>query len=191
MSEPPTPTLEKERDDWITGTIEAKRNMMVVHLPQLEVSDLDERQNGFAHGIGMWDLRIASDIVSLRTFCLSIVERCTDVQFSIGGPIHTRITLPDPTPDVTIFYARLLIKQTHTIRSYRDDPDVEPVTSTRSFPTIEHGMRPPQGVKFPGKSEPAIWRGTAAGGHHTGELKLEGNARMPKDDRGRPTTLPG
>lgn len=62
--EPPTPTMEKDRDDWISGTIEAKRNIMVVHLPQQEVSDLDERQNGYAHGIGMWNLRIASDVVS-------------------------------------------------------------------------------------------------------------------------------
>lgn len=59
-----TPTTEKAQDDWIVGTYEAKRNMMVVHLPQQEVSDLDERQSGYAHGIGMWNLRIASDIVS-------------------------------------------------------------------------------------------------------------------------------
>ena len=99
--------------------------------------------------------------------------------------------MPDPLPNVTIFYARLLTKQTHKVRSSRDDPSAEAVTSSRSFPTIEHGTRPAQGVKYPGKSALALWRGTAAGGKDDGELKLEGNARMPKDDRGRPTTLPG
>ena len=187
----PTPTSEKPQDDWIMGTFEAKRNMMVVHLPQQEVSDLDERQTGYAHGIGMWNLRIASDIVSGAHIRRSFLPDGLTLQFSIGGPIHTRITLPDPMPNVTIFYARLLTKQSHTVRSSRDDPTAEPITSSRSFPTIEHGVRPAQGVKFPGKSAVALWRGPEAGGKDTGDLKLEGHARMPKDDRGRPTTLPG
>ena len=58
-----TPTQEKDKDDWIIGTSEVKRNLMVVHLPQQEASDLDERQTGYAHGVGMWNLRIASDVV--------------------------------------------------------------------------------------------------------------------------------
>lgn len=36
-----------------------------------------------------------------------------------------------------------------------------------------------------------MWRGAEAGGGDTGELVVEGNAVMPKDDRARPTTLPG
>lgn len=36
-----------------------------------------------------------------------------------------------------------------------------------------------------------MYRGTEAGGEDVGEFMIEGHAVMPKDDRARPTTLPG
>lgn len=55
-----------KEDDWISGTHEVKRNVMVLHNPHPggACSDLDERQSGFAPGLGVWDLKIFSDVVS-------------------------------------------------------------------------------------------------------------------------------
>jgi hypothetical protein len=94
---------------------------------------------------------------------------------------------------VTIFNWRLLLAQTHTVQSPRDDPEaVELISSTRHFPIIERGKGQPKAVRNPGLDHPAIWRGVEAGGTDTDlSFKIEGNGVMPKDDRGRPSTLPG
>lgn len=79
------------------------------------------------------------------------------------------------------------------MRSPRDDAVSVPEASkfSRSFVIYEQGTRPPTSVKAPGKGVPALWRGVDAGGKDTEEMRLEGNAWMPKDDRARPSTLPG
>jgi hypothetical protein len=53
-------------EDWIRGTYAAKRNLMVLHNPNQNGghSDLDERQSGFVPGIGVYDLKLFSDVVS-------------------------------------------------------------------------------------------------------------------------------
>ncbi|GFZ44359.1 hypothetical protein JCM24511_02081 [Saitozyma sp. JCM 24511] len=164
-------------DSWIRGSYETKRTLMVMHNPNPHgaPSDLDERQSGFAPGFGVYDLKIFSDV------------------FTIGGFIHARLTLPDLSPKATIFNWRLLLAQTHTVQSPRDDEEaVEPISSTRLFPIIERGKRPPTNVGNPGLEHRAMWRGVEAGGTDSGSFfKIEGNGVMPKDDRGRPSTLPG
>lgn len=61
------------KNDWIVGTREVTRNIMVLHNPHPNagVSNLDERQSGYAPHLGPWSLRIASDYVSLgeRQIC--------------------------------------------------------------------------------------------------------------------------
>lgn len=191
--------LQKD-DDWIVGTHETVRSIMVLHNPNPAggSNDLDVRQSGFAPGVGVWDLKIFSDVVGFSRpvlyffrFVLDAVRAQLIRQFSIGGPIHARLTLPSLDPKTTIFSWRLLLKQTHQIRSPRDDPDTKPIIESRLFEIIEHGRTPPRDARNPGTEYPAFWRGTEAGGSSEGECKIEGNAFMPKDDRGRPTTLPG
>jgi hypothetical protein len=84
------------------------------------------------------------------------------------------------------------MKQTHTVSSPRDDPaTTKPIETSRFFTAIDRGSKPPKGVVCPGLEYPAMWRGAEAGGEDVGEFVVEGNAVMPKDDRARPTTLPG
>ncbi len=68
---------------------------------------------------------------------------------------------------------------------------MQPLSTSKYFTTIERGKRPPKGVINPGVEYPAMYRGTEAGGEDVGEFMIEGHAVMPKDDRARPTTLPG
>jgi hypothetical protein len=53
-------------DGWIRGTYATKRSIMVMYNPNPHGahSDLDERQSGYAPGVGVYDLKIFSDIVS-------------------------------------------------------------------------------------------------------------------------------
>lgn len=63
---------DKEKDDWIIGDRDIRRNIMVVHHTQADsgVSGLDMRQSGASAGIGEWNVRIASDIVSIDIICI-------------------------------------------------------------------------------------------------------------------------
>jgi hypothetical protein len=97
------------------------------------------------------------------------------------------------SPKAIVFSWRLLFVQTHAIQSPRDDPvTIEPISSTRYFSIIEHGRRPPKGVRHPGSEHQALWRGVEAGGTDKDSFhKIEGNGPLPKYDSGRPSTLPG
>lgn len=56
----------KGDNDWIMGNHEVVRTIMVMHnpCPNGDFSDLDLRQHGLAQGVGVWDLKIFSDVVS-------------------------------------------------------------------------------------------------------------------------------
>ena len=87
---------------------------------------------------------------------------------------------------------RILLSQTHSLVSPRDaGSQAKPITLTRHFTVIEEGQRPPKAHYHPDESIPAIWRGVAAGGKDKGGIKIESKGRMPNDDHGRPSTLPG
>jgi hypothetical protein len=64
-AQPMSPSNPAKADDWISGTKVISRNIMAIHNPSRlgGSSDLDERQSGFAPGIGVWDLKIFSDVV--------------------------------------------------------------------------------------------------------------------------------
>lgn len=69
LGPPLLPSKGIAADDWIVGTHEAVREIMVMHNPNPtgNFSDLDMRQQGVAPGIGVWDLKIFSDVVSNTT----------------------------------------------------------------------------------------------------------------------------
>jgi hypothetical protein len=95
---------------------------------------------------------------------------------------------------------RLLLSQTTSIISPRD-PDDTPnkIENTRNFTVVEAGKRPPPGHHHPDRHYPALWRGTdvpggkdqAAPGRDGGEIIMDTKGRLPTDDVGRPSTLPG
>ena len=55
----------------------------------------------------------------------------------------------------------------------------------------EQGRRPPGEHPFPKRDWPALWRGTDAGGKDAADLDLNVKGRLPSDDSGRPSTVPG
>jgi hypothetical protein len=63
---------------WIRGVYAIKRTLMVTHNPNPHGahSDLHERQSGFAPGLGVYDLKICSDVVSVSHsfFCSFIAS---------------------------------------------------------------------------------------------------------------------
>jgi hypothetical protein len=59
------------------------------------------------------------------------------------------------------------------------------------FTVVEVGKRPPKAQVYPGKEAFALWRGLEAGGNSEGKMMVEGTGRLPNDDDGRPSTLPG
>jgi len=70
---PKAPTYEQSQaaagkkpdEGWIVGTHSAERDVMVIYNPNPQAghSDLDERQSGYAPGIGVYDLKLFSDVV--------------------------------------------------------------------------------------------------------------------------------
>lgn len=81
----------KEGDDWIIGVHETVKAIMVMHNPNPTggFSDLDMRQSGFAPGIGVWDLKIFSDVVSLVILPSSkfiTFERLVSPKFQLLSP---------------------------------------------------------------------------------------------------------
>lgn len=54
-------------DDWLTGSYDTKRTLMLIYNPDPSggVTELDERISGFASGLGMYELRATSPVVSL------------------------------------------------------------------------------------------------------------------------------
>jgi hypothetical protein len=180
-----------QEDDWILGTVVTSRSVQVTHNPNPagRYSDLDQSQNGFAEGLGVWDLKIMTDVVSHLYFGMRLLA---EAQFSIGGPLHARLTLPSPNPALTVWSWRLRLKQTHNLTSPRDDPaEKKSVTQITYFDIAKFGTLPPRGIRYPDGTHPALWRGKHAGGTSEGEFRSEGNAFMPKHHGARPTTLPG
>lgn len=59
---------KNDKSGWIIGRHTAKRNCMVVYNPSPtgEVNELNEQANGYIAGLGVWELRMVSDVVSDR-----------------------------------------------------------------------------------------------------------------------------
>lgn len=171
------PGAQPAETPWIHGTLRAKRNIMLVYNPSLSGStnELDESANGYVQGLGVWELNMSSDV------------------WTICGLLHIKLSLTTLTPTTTVFAIRLSLGQTTTVFSPRTE---EQVTSTRHFPLMENGKRPPVGHNNPDKYYAAIWRGRSAGGKDDvtddgGVFRIDTTARLPDDTVGRPSTLPG
>lgn len=103
---------------------------------------------------------------------------------------------PDPSPDVSIFFIRLLLVQDYKLISPRtpNDPPHQPESP------IEHvlykaGKRPSADIKSPGRNVPALWRaGRVEEGGEEGELggfKSKSLVRLPGHQIIRPSTIKG
>jgi len=104
--------------------------------------------------------------------------------------------VPDPSPDVTIFYIRLLLVQDYELVSPRtpNDPPHRPEKPTEHV-LWKSGKRPNSEVKAPGEHEPALWRnGQACGEGMEGEAggyKSKSLVRLPGHQLMRPSTIEG
>jgi hypothetical protein len=54
-------------DEFVVGILESSRSIQITHNPNPtgNFSDLDQSQQGFADGLGPWELKIMSDVVSV------------------------------------------------------------------------------------------------------------------------------
>lgn len=174
---------EDDISSWLVGTYKTERRVMLIYNPHPHggVSELDVRLNGFAEGVGPWDMRMVSD------------------EFTVAAFLPMCITLPSLPPTATIFSFSLLLAQTTTLVSPRDDPNTAtPLKSTRHFTIIERGTRPPKDCRFPTKDYKALWRGIGVPGSGARDGDLNGGVwgvhdkgRLPLDEVARPSTLPG
>jgi hypothetical protein len=69
-----TPTYEASEYEWIKGIYDVSRVIMVIYNPVSTggVSTLDERANGMASGLGLWEMRLSSDVVGSLTLSPSV-----------------------------------------------------------------------------------------------------------------------
>lgn len=60
-------TDRKETEpEWLHGTVSAKRSIMLMYNPDPNggVTEFDDCPNGYAPGLGIWNARYRSDVVS-------------------------------------------------------------------------------------------------------------------------------
>ena len=176
---------------WLKGTYSAEQSIGVVYVPGDEaVSSLSVYLNGVAQDICVWTLRLDSDPVSGHG------SRCythpVDDQWCVSAFLNAQIDFQSISPKATIFSVHLLLTQTTSILSPRDDPaSAQPVVTKRSFPLASEGKSLPGEYNYPSRNWPALWRGTEAGGTSTGDLTVHMRGKLPTDDRGRPSTMKG
>ncbi|ORY31277.1 hypothetical protein BCR39DRAFT_527254 [Naematelia encephala] len=172
---PPYQGPNDQNSDWLLGSYEVKRSIMLIYNPNPTggVNELDERTSGQVAGLGVYDLKLSSDV------------------FTICALMRAKLTIAAIPPNVTIFCFRIQLAQTTTIVSPRDTADeAKPVTHTRHFVVLQEGQRPPRGHMHPAGNWPALWKGKDAGGSDDDEFKVDAKGRLPDDDDGRPSTLP-
>lgn len=168
-------------------TYSADIRVRIQHMTERDASfvTLDQAQRGMGEGLGLYDYVLLSDIVSLHA-------KYADRQWSISAPFQFKISLPSLTPLTTVYYARLSVIQTPSVRSPRDSRDTPALTFTEKYTLAELGERPPAGHTHPGKDTKALWRGPDAGGKGGGD-GWEGQVwgRLPEDRYLRPSTVAG
>lgn len=163
----------EEEVRWLRGNVVASRGIWLMYNPDPEdgVSTLNERRRGEVPGLGPFEIRFMSDV------------------WTVCALLKSTININFPEPTCTIYYIRIVLTQTTSIRSPRDDPaTTEPILSTIPFVVWEKGVRPPRQLA---RDSPALWRGTECGGEDTGSLQVTGMGRLPNDETGRPSTLEG
>ena len=183
--------------EWLQGTTRVDRKVMIIYNPDISggAMSFDDTTSGFIKGLGVWDLSMMSDIVSKPSEHNELT-----LQWSISALLSVKIKITSIPDTTTIFAARLLLQQTCSIISPRDpENSTNKLENTRYFSIMEAGKRPPPGHHHPDRHYPAMWRGTgvpggkdqAVDGSDGGEILIDTKGRLPTDDVGRPSTLPG
>jgi hypothetical protein len=110
-------------------------------------------------------------------------------QWTIGALLYATLSIPDPSPALTLYLLRVQLVQTHSIISPRDDPAItKPTVVTKNFTLFTRGSRPIQ--PRPPVTIPALWRGKDARGSDEGSITIEATGRNPHDDQARPSSIP-
>jgi len=163
-----------EEIPWLKGTVNVTRCVCFMYNPEPSggITSLDMRKDGDVGGIGVFEARFVSDI------------------WTVCALLRTSLTIPAPSPAVAVYYVRTILEQTAAVSSPRDAEGTPPLVSMTPFIIWEKGVRPTN-IKGPGRGAPAIWRGAAAGGPDSGSLQMSVIGRLPNDETGRPSTLPG
>ncbi|KAL7423927.1 hypothetical protein Q5752_001512 [Cryptotrichosporon argae] len=166
-----------EKTGWLKGDISAVRGLVVHALPSASggVYELDVRKEGYVPGLGSWRFTASADV------------------FAISSAMLVAITVPSPAPSCTIFFVRLLLVQSYTIRSPRtpNDPPHKP-EAPRNHVLYQIGRPHRPGEKVLAHNVPALWRGPGACGKDPeGGWKTRAVVRLPNHDKIRPSTNEG
>lgn len=171
-SEPVTHTDDEV--EWVKGTLSTSRTVTLLYNPEPSngVSKLDEGKTGDVPGLGVFSFHFTSDT------------------WTVCAVLRISLSIPQPSPQTTIYFARVLLEQRTEMISPRDDPDdAEPIVHKTNFLIWDKGSRPPP--SRPTRGTPALWRGVGAQGQDTGGFSTSGVGRLPNDETGRPSTLEG
>lgn len=169
----------------LEGIYRAVRPIKAVYNPSptRSTTNLDDRLQGVAPGLGPYLMHLRSPLVSSKHTRFG-----ADDLWVVSALLYTRFQFLDLPSNATLFDIRVSIVQILTIRSPRDG---ETSVIPRSFPVLKLGHRPSSEMKRPPVVFPALWRGVEAGGQDTGDWVSEGKGRLPTDDVLRPSTLEG
>jgi hypothetical protein len=95
------------------------------------------------------------------------------------------LTIPDPSSLATIYAVRIFLEQTTHVTSPRDGESATPISRLRPFEVLSLGKAPNPQQRL-SADVPAIWRG-----EDKDFCDIEGYARLPDDEFGRPSTPEG
>lgn len=166
---------------WLEETFSSWRQVLVQHNPSPtgSLNILDDRFSAFVDELGLIEARVWSN------------------EFTVAGPFIMRVSIPTPSPRVTIFAVRFSGHQVETATSPRDGF----VKETKNWePFLVMGHLPTRSVQFPGPEMPALWRGdSATGASSTNQTdadatrgwSLTKRGRFPSDMDIRASTLAG
>jgi hypothetical protein len=107
-----------------------------------------------------------------------------DDQWSVCALFKYQLTIPDPSSLATIYAVRIFLEQSTNITSPREGTSA-PISRLRAFEVLALGKAPHPQQRL-GKDVPAIWRGD-----EKEFCDIEGYARLPDDEFGRPSTPEG
>lgn len=176
---------DREKVVWLKGRYEGKRSLMIIHEnPGGGAMDLDLRGEGAVPGLGVYNLRFTSDVVSQVSYSSTGMRQLTR-QWTVCALLRYQLTIPDPSPKATIYAIKMFLEQTTHALSPRDGPSATPISRLRPFEVLSVGKAPHPQQRL-SKDIPALWRGT-----EKDHCEIEGYARLPDDEFARPSTPDG
>ncbi|ORY31065.1 hypothetical protein BCR39DRAFT_528146 [Naematelia encephala] len=157
---------------WLKETLQCQRRLLILHSPHPQggVTKLVDRVFSTVNGLGVCEIRVHVD------------------EWTIAARFPLLISIPNPSPGLTLFSFRVRLLQTRTFKSLATGRHR---TIKQYFTILEHGQRPASSQVHPDLTNPALWRGKEAFGNDVGGYRWEGVGKLPHDDLARATTLPG